>query len=498
MNESNASSTNENAQLKTRTAKQVAVLSAPKRVPAEFEPGKGVRRDRVFPLDTQYQRSNAQLCNAVELMYLRRGKDMTRNDAGLLSELAERTFGVHDLRNVSACILPSWLTDVLPPRKFGFAKFVAMIVMAYRAGSCGLWLSYSEGMGLCSVGSERTWREWTKTLEDMGFLRIVQTWTDDPSGLHTRVHGRLWYRLGPVLEEHAAALCDGAAGLQGSDKSSLARLAANEQRRAYSERAMARVLGIQHRREPHNDARRKTKRAAGVVFVAPEPEPESEPEQTFDDKRICNGGYVAAADLAQENCTAVQFSGVDEALLLKHCTLYNAPPRKLGVNSGEQTQTKKVSTAQRSTPRRRAAPPAAQRVPPAAKRVLVLDECLRRIRSGRRLVDESVNDMDSDNEPVSSAHGAIAKPWSSVGEDARREVREMLLRNRAPAQTIVQVLGLTHDEARKLVAEHASKSVILDKPETCETPPDSPRGAKLSLPDDVLRDLARLSGKKVE
>jgi len=168
------------------------------------------RRGTVAPVS-----ANRELVDRIEWMHARRGKQWGPTDAELVAELDRRAFGWGEVQRQRFWSLPSWVTsDLLPPRRMGgFLRFVSVVLHAFRQGAAGVLLSYEECMSLCEVGSRSTWRRWTAELEQLGVIRIVQTWvedTDHPS--RPRRHGRLLYRVGAELEKCAGyGIVEGAA-----------------------------------------------------------------------------------------------------------------------------------------------------------------------------------------------------------------------------------------------------------------------------------------------
>lgn len=480
MNEQETSPNASSAQLRPRSKRQVASLTSPKHAPPEFERGRGVRHDVTFAHDrSKIRRPNANLVDAAEEMWRRRGRLMTATDRNTLGELANRTWDVYDCDGCHFRGVPSWLATELNCRRraAGYSYFLGLVIAAYRAGSCGLWMSYSEAMGLLDVGSESTWRRWCDEWEKKGLVTIVQTWTDDPAGQYGRVHGRLWYRLGPVLQEFAAALCDDACGKSTNERAIVARKAANAERREQRRRTQERIVDNQHRREAHNDPRRRTRRAPGQVRVT-EPPPDAPPK--VDDKRSCNSGYIHAGEVTVAKAADPKGFFDDR----------NALP--LGEIPELEKPNKNVTTAQaRSSSSGR---PSGRRGPPgAAMRIEVLEHAMRGLRSQGRKVTRPVTDPSATEQPDSQAT-KVGAGWP-ISEPTQRALREFLLRTGASNRALASTLRISTDDAVRLRADYeASKSVILDIPEKIAEPPDKPRST-IDLPDDITAALRRLSGR---
>jgi hypothetical protein len=131
-------------------------------------------------------------------------RDWTELDEATTAEAVAQSWGFGELQALALWSTPSWFSLLeLPRRTAGFERFLALVVRAYRAGALGLFISWEEGMALCDAKSRATWGAWTKLLEQLRLIRIVQTWRKDASG--RVVHGRLHYRIGPALEELAGA-----------------------------------------------------------------------------------------------------------------------------------------------------------------------------------------------------------------------------------------------------------------------------------------------------
>lgn len=331
-----------------RTKDQIAILSVPGHAAADETPGLGVRLDRVWSRKGEHTRTNAQLVDAIEWYRERRGKAMSDHDAALNDELERRTWGVREAIAVRMRVLPSWLGDALPRRRSaGYVHFLGLVIAAYRAGACGLLLSYSEAMGLCQVGSEGTWKRWCDEWEAAGLVRRTQTWVADPVRPQSRMHGKLLYRLGPTLDHHALALLEGAIEGDGTVARD-ARLAAAAQRRAYRSRARAAMRDHFSRRAPYNDQRRvptarvieddETLVADGIADAA--------------EQRSCNGNYMQAlADPVHAPTTPLSAA----------LTATLSPTLRVqGKFTAPGGADEKASSARRPTKRNRAALPAAR------------------------------------------------------------------------------------------------------------------------------------------
>jgi hypothetical protein len=245
----------------SRTSSQLRVLQQRGRNrPAGFA-GAGVRTDRRWARDRDAleadERTNIDLVNAIEWLHARRGARPTSADRQTLASLKNRSWGFEELSACHMRALPSWLADRLPSRLGrGFGDFVGLVLSAYRSGAAGVLVSYSEGMAITQVRSESTWRAWTQRMEDLGLVRMVQTWVEDPTGERTRLHGRLLYAIGPaVLEWGAGAELE--AALDRGKRDMAARGAAIAARKLQRQRDEARLDATMARRAPHNDPRRR-------------------------------------------------------------------------------------------------------------------------------------------------------------------------------------------------------------------------------------------------
>lgn len=215
--------------------------------------GRGVRTDKVWASDRakigEKPVKNAVLVDAIEWQHARRGAKMTAHDLSTLDALDNRTWGYRLCAAVRVRSLASWIAELMPSRRgSGYEQFIALVVGAYRAGACGVWLSYAEAMAVCRVGSESTWRRWTSEMEDLGLIRITQTWVpDETDSGRPRVYGALLYRIGATLEAHAEALCDGAQTPR-TVKSKISRLAAAKRRYEQRSRCKTRLQDLYSRR----------------------------------------------------------------------------------------------------------------------------------------------------------------------------------------------------------------------------------------------------------
>lgn len=244
--------TNRNAP-KERSERQLAALNKRGHVVAN-NVGSGVRRDRAWARSgAAVIRSNPDLLDAVEWMVTRAGQAMTPADARTLDELRVRAFGVGELSRLRMRSIPSWLADQLPRRRAtGYAFALAGFIAAFRAGACGVWMTYSDAQGVFGVGSSSTWRKWTAEMENLGLIRVINTYTADPVDPRKRILGASLYVLGEALAQHPATL-EGVAHGRGALDAKLAGIA---ERKAQRLRDRERVAGLHSSRAPHCDPRR--------------------------------------------------------------------------------------------------------------------------------------------------------------------------------------------------------------------------------------------------
>lgn len=480
------------SQAKSCAVRPIASIAQPKHaLPDDLQAYDGVRSDRTWPRPNKWRRSNRELVAALEHMYLRRGRCMTVNDAGLLGELDKRAWTLPVCEGVHVHALPSWMTDFVPKRRdAGYSRFVAYVIAAYRAGAVGLWLSYSEAMALCQVSSPDTWRRWTKEMDELGLLRIVQTWTDDPAEKYARVYGRLWYRLGPELEVFAAALCEGANESQLGRRATLSRLEAHAQREAKRERDMERLAELHVRRGPYNDPRRcRRTRLAKVSVAEQERAAASLAQAKAEVTRSCNGDYIHAGAVSSPRTPCVKGMHYDNR---------NAPPRS-EENSKPPEPEQKVSTAQaRSTQRCRVAPQATRRPPPGrVMRHLAMEHAMRGMKSALRSDKATPKPPPCDNQPNShAACGAEREFRFPFGGDTWRELAQFYVRNGYSAKDLSSAVGIPIEDARSCIREYAALSAIVDNDPTAvrqATPQDR---AKLVLDDILSRELDKRARRK--
>jgi hypothetical protein len=201
--------------------------------------------------------TNAQLVAAVAGADAHRGRAFSSVDARTLAELESRTWGFFQCQERRSWCVPTWLDPDAVPRRFWVVA--ALLVDCYRAGACGLLLSYEEAAALLGC-SRRTWARWVAWLEAAGYLRRVPTWHESTSKGRGRDRGRNLYQPGPELLAMA-----GCGILQGTDPE-------NKRAEGYRSRA-ARTA-----RERARDARR---RRLGEIWTAQESarqRPEAETE----------------------------------------------------------------------------------------------------------------------------------------------------------------------------------------------------------------------------
>ena len=220
-----------------RSRKQISALSQRGRNRAERIGGRGVRSDRVWCRKPEKlgekPRSNAVLMDSIEYQYIHRGARMRSSERETLRELADRSYSVQEYVAGRLRAIPAWVATMLPPRRMGgYRDFLALVIASYRVGACGVWISTPEAMGAfaCSVN---TWLTWTHEMEDLGLIRVTKTTLPDDTGSgRVRINGTQHYRIGPALEEHAAALLEGAHDDPRSAKAKASRLGAIAARKA--------------------------------------------------------------------------------------------------------------------------------------------------------------------------------------------------------------------------------------------------------------------------
>jgi hypothetical protein len=149
--------------------------------------------------------SGPKLWDAVSWMAVRKGKTMTEADQSVLDELYVRAWGWEEVSRRRGWMEPAWLDPLIPPRrKSGYRRCIVVLMAAHRAGAVGVRLGYHEWRALCQVGSEGTWRRWTREMEQRGLIRVQQTWVEDKSTAgRKRCYGKLLYQVGPAV--HACA-----------------------------------------------------------------------------------------------------------------------------------------------------------------------------------------------------------------------------------------------------------------------------------------------------
>lgn len=247
-----------------RSGKQIKCLQQRGRNRAERFGGTGVRTDRVWskhPAElAKKPRSNVDLGNALAWIHARRGAVMSDADKATMREVEDRSWGYAECSAAHIRAIPTWLVDQLPKRRGGgYRDFLGLILSSYRSGALGLMLSYAEAMELTQIASESTWRRWSAEMEDLGFIRIVQTWREDPTGDRPRIFGELHYRIGPALEDLGGeAILEGALDRK-SQRTKGARIAGIQLRKAYRERAWSRLHDLNARRAKCNDPKRSIK-----------------------------------------------------------------------------------------------------------------------------------------------------------------------------------------------------------------------------------------------
>lgn len=254
----------------SRTPKQIRLLSQKGRNPADQQLG-GVRHDVNWSrIQTTFQRSNLDLLNAVIFQHTRRGARMTDADRQTLAELDLRSWGYRECESMRIEALPSWIADQLPLRRSaGYHAFLGIVLSAYRAGAIGVWMSYAECMAICRVGSESTWRRWTEEMENLGLVRMVQTWVpDDSDSGRPRVFGSMLYRIGPTLEAWGGAAIIERAVAPRSAKGKASRLAGIQARKKQRERCRERLRALYERRAKCSHEKYKRRRKA--PFLCPE------------------------------------------------------------------------------------------------------------------------------------------------------------------------------------------------------------------------------------
>lgn len=234
----------------SRTSKQIRALSQKGRNVCEAQLG-GVRTDKTWSrCKTVFERSNLDLLNAVIFQHMRRGARMTPIDRATLAELEERAWGYDEAEASHLRAVPSWLADQLPARRgAGFQDFIGLVLSAYRSGAIGVWMSYAECMAITRVRSEATWHRWTQEMEDLGLVRIQQTWVpDDSDSGRPRVFGRLLYRIGPAIEAWGEGAELERAVSERSPRAKVSRLAGITARKKQRLRCADRLAALYQRR----------------------------------------------------------------------------------------------------------------------------------------------------------------------------------------------------------------------------------------------------------
>lgn len=262
----------------------------------------GVRPDRIWlrpgAEHVRGDLSNARLIDALEWMHTRRGARFEQTDLLTIAELERRAWTYGQANRCRTWSLPTWADPLIPSRRQGWVRFVALLIGAYRAGSVGVLLGYHEAVALVGGVSTSTWYRWIREMEAAGLLRVIQTWAPDESGERPRRYARLLYRIGPVLEEAAGpGLCEGATGGPREIAERWAgRAAAGARARARAHRDQIRgeVWADLHagdapqpsatigddRLQPQLDQQREdTPDELEPVASEPEPEPEPKPER---------------------------------------------------------------------------------------------------------------------------------------------------------------------------------------------------------------------------
>ena len=229
-----------------RTPAQIKALAEPRpsshgrtrRAIAEPSRLHGVRPDRTWVRpaseQTRPELTNHELVDAIEWQHVRCGQWMGATDVATLAELDVRAWAWGEVTEQRLWALPTWADELIPTRRgVGFARFLAVLLAAYRAGAVGVLLGYHECMALVGTNSRDTWRRWCRDMEAAGLARIVQTWRPDPTAAElvdphagdgaeplrvgrARAHAKLLYRLGPAFEAAAGpGLCVNATGGEG-------------------------------------------------------------------------------------------------------------------------------------------------------------------------------------------------------------------------------------------------------------------------------------------
>lgn len=158
-----------------------------------------------------------KLLDAVEWQGTRQGRPWDATEQSLIDELDVRTLNATDLTKRRLDSRPIWLDAMVrdqfgdgAPVKAGFYRFVGDLLYARRVHAVGLRIAQTEAAAVYEV-SDRQWRRWMATAEDVGIIRIIQTWEADRTkrSRHRRF-GKLVYMLGPaIIERGGMALLEG-------------------------------------------------------------------------------------------------------------------------------------------------------------------------------------------------------------------------------------------------------------------------------------------------
>ncbi len=311
----------------------------------------GIRIDRRWARDLALLeidlRTNLDLANAVAWMHARRGARMSDTDRDTIAAVENRSWRFGECSAMHMRSLPSWLVEILPARRGGgYRDFVSFILGAYRAGALGVLIGYAEAMAVCHVASESTWRRWTSELEDLGIIRITQTWSEDPTGERPRVYGRSLYQLGPTaLEVGASAELEGVATGRADYAS---RAAAIELRKTQRRADRDRLGELRDRRSPHDTPAYRPSKSVFAPTVLAKDEPERDVRFPGVPDDIRTGGDASitreiVADryrqIAAQNSVSLQSSAVARSASpsvrtnrtpLRHCDNRNALPSFVG------------------------------------------------------------------------------------------------------------------------------------------------------------------------
>jgi hypothetical protein len=160
------------------------------------------------------QLKGSELMSAVLFQGFRRAKPWTSSDEMIVDDLAARSFGVDYLARRRSESRPAWLRKIVEalhdgeklPQKAGYFDFIADLVRAKRVGAVSAFMSHLEAGELYKC-SERTFRRWMQTAEDLGIVSMVQTWKRN-NGVRRcafRRWGKIAYVAGPALMGLAGA-----------------------------------------------------------------------------------------------------------------------------------------------------------------------------------------------------------------------------------------------------------------------------------------------------